>query len=103
MSNVVAFPRLINGKIPSRHHTIHVKKIEFLLKNACEKSLQIFIKANFYRNMVSGFQEEAWKNTQLQKQKFLGEGSLIKSPVVIPQQYVLQWQYCLCANLLRRF
>ena len=90
MSHAVAFPTLINGKIPSRHHTIHTKTPQFPPKNASEKSLQIFRKANFPKGMVSGFWEEAWKNTWLQRQIFVGEGAPIKCPVVIPQQYVLQ-------------
>lgn len=32
--------------------------------------------------MVSVSQEQAWKNTQLHKQKSLGQGSLIKNPVI---------------------
>lgn len=80
----------MDDRIPSRLHPIRIKKKKFLPKDASEKSLQIFRKADFYRNTVSGFQEEVWKNTQLQKQKFLGESSFTESPVVTPQQYVLQ-------------
>lgn len=49
--------------------------------------------------MVSGFQEEDWKNTQLQKQKLLGEGCFVKSPVVIPQQYDLIAVLLVCKSV----
>lgn len=61
-------------------------KIQFIPKKASVKSQHVFIKANFYRTMVSGFQEEDWKHNQLQKQKLLRERFLVTSLVVIPQQ-----------------
>lgn len=61
-------------------------KIQFIPKKAPVKSQHVFIKANFYRNMVSGLQKEDWKRIQLQKQKLLGEHFLVTRLVVIPQQ-----------------
>lgn len=61
-------------------------KIQFNPEKASVKSQHVFLKADFCRNMVSGFQEEDWKHIQVQEQKLLGERCLVKSLVVIPQQ-----------------
>lgn len=62
-------------------------KIQFNPEKDSLKSQHVFIKGDFYRNVVSSFQEEDWKHIQLQKQKLLGGCCLVKSLVVIPQQY----------------